>query len=95
MATVLGVVLFVARVVSLLVAFSITVTSYRAYRRTGDATFRYTMVGFALLTVGVGVESFLIRVVSLPIVEVHTIESVLFAVGLAVLYVSLNGRPGG
>jgi len=87
--------LLVVRGVSLLVALSITVTSYRAYRRTGERTFGFTFAGFVLLTLGVGIESFLLRALRRPILEVHTIESILFALGFILLYLSFSGSPEG
>lgn len=87
--------LLVVRGVSLLVALSITVTSFRAYRRTGERTFGFTFVGFVLLTLGVGIESFLLRTLRLSILEVHTIESILFALGFVMLYLSFSGSAEG
>lgn len=87
--------LLVVRGASLLVALSITVTSYRAYRRTGERTFGFTFAGFVLLTLGVGIESFLLRALRRPILEVHTIESILFALGFLLLYLSFSGSAEG
>jgi hypothetical protein len=87
-------VLFLSRLVAVLLALSITATSYRAYRRTGDQTFQFTMVGFGLLSLGLGIESFLLRTVPLSLTEIHTVESLAFAVGFVVLYLSINGRSG-
>lgn len=87
-----GLVLLVARLVAVLGALSITATSYRAYRRTGEATFGYSMAGFACLSLGLGVESFLLRAAPLALPEVHAVESSVFAVGFVVLFFSLR-RP--
>lgn len=91
MVALISLVLLAARLVGVVVAVAITVTSYRAYRRTGERTFQYTMAGFACLGFGLVVESYLIGRVPLTLREIHTIESVVFAVGLAILYVSLTG----
>lgn len=90
---VVALVLAVARTVAILVALSITATSYRAYRRTGEDTFRYTTWGFVCLSLGLGVESLLLRRVPMTLTEIHTVESVVFAVGFVILYFSLRGPP--
>jgi len=87
-------VLLVARLFGVVAATAITVTSYRAYRRTGERTFQYTMVGFACLGLGLVVESYLLGRVPLTLREIHAVESVVFAVGFIVLYVSMTGRTG-
>jgi len=87
------VLLIVVRLVAVLIAVSISATSFRAYRRTGRRTFAYTMAGFGTLALGLGIESFLLRAVPMTLAEIHTIESLVFALGFIVLYVSLHGQP--
>jgi hypothetical protein len=82
--------LVIFRLVGLIFAVAITITSVRAYRRTGERTFQYSMVGFACLGIGLFIESFLFRFVSLDLVTVHAIESFVFALGFAVLYLSMT-----
>ncbi|MFB6092145.1 MAG: hypothetical protein ABEK02_03945 [Haloquadratum sp.] len=84
-------VLLGVRAVAFLVAVWITLTSYRAYARTDDRTFLVSTAGFAFVCLGLGVESFLLRAVTMGITTVHTIESVLFAVGLLLVSESLTG----
>lgn len=74
-------------------ALSITATSYRAYRRTGDQTFQYTMVGFSMLVVGLGLGlgSYQVYSVPLTLTEIQIVQSLVFAAGFVVLYLSLNG----
>ncbi|WP_338742186.1 DUF7521 family protein [Haloplanus salilacus] len=86
-------ILLLSRIVAVLLSLSITATSYRAYRRTAEETFQYTMIGFAILGAGLGIESFLLRVVPLTLSEIHAIESFVFMLGFVVLYLSINGRP--
>lgn len=82
--------LVIFRLVGLFFAVAITVTSLRAYRRTGERTFQYSMLGFACLGVGLFIESFLFQIVSLDLENVHAIESFVFALGFAVLYLSMT-----
>lgn len=88
---VITLVLVASRLVAILVAVSITVTSYRAYHRTSQKTFLYSMCGFACLSLGLGIESFLLRSVPLTLTKIHTIESLVFAVGFVILFFSLRG----
>lgn len=87
-------VLLLSRLIAVLLALSITATSYRAYRRTGDQTFQFTMIGFGLLSLGLGIESFLLRTVPLSLTEIHAVESLVFAVGFVLLYLSINSQSG-
>ncbi|WP_302082474.1 DUF7521 family protein [Salinibaculum rarum] len=87
-------VLVAARLVGVLAAVAITITSYRAYRRTGERTFQYTMAGFACLGVGLIVESYLLGTVTLTLTEIHAIESLVFAVGFVILYASIAPQTG-
>lgn len=85
-------VLVAARVLGVLCALSITATSYRAYRGTSEETFLFATGGFACLSLGLGVESVLLRATHLGLREIHTVESAVFAVGFVILLYSLRGR---
>ncbi|MFB6069441.1 MAG: hypothetical protein ABEJ76_00340 [Halanaeroarchaeum sp.] len=87
----LPILLVLGRAVGILLAVSITVTSARAYRRTERPAHLYSVVGFGLLGAGLALESVLLETVALPITTVHSIESVVFALGFVALHVSLNG----
>lgn len=80
------------RLIALGVAAWLTITAYRAYLRTGQPAFGYTTAGFALLGFGVLVESLLWQLGSLTLPEIHTLESVVFALGFLVLGRSFVGR---
>ncbi|MEF8977782.1 MAG: hypothetical protein V5A39_02770 [Haloarculaceae archaeon] len=84
-------VLVLSRVIAIALALSITATSYRAYRRTGDQTFQYTVVGFAMLVLGLGLESYQLYRVPMALGEIHLVQSSAFAIGFVVLYLSING----
>lgn len=86
----------VSQVVALAFALSITATSYRTYRRTGDRAFRYTVAGFGMLVLGLGLGlgSSLLYSVSIPLTELHIVQSAVFAIGFVVLYHSINGCRG-
>lgn len=72
------------------VAGAITVISFRAYRRTKSRTYRFAFIGFLHLLGGLASEAILFRYGSLPISLVHTIETLLFLIGFAALYLSLK-----
>ncbi|MEF8778716.1 MAG: hypothetical protein V5A36_07380 [Natronomonas sp.] len=86
-------ILIVSRVVAVTFAFSITATSYRAYRRTGDRTFQLTMLGFAMLVIGLGIGlgTHLFYSVPMTLTEIHIVQSSVFALGFLILYLSLTG----
>ena len=95
MVTSTSLILIASRLVGVLAALAITITSYRAYRRTGERTFQYTMAGFACLGVGLVVESYLLGTVRLTLTEIHAIESVVFAIGFLILYASIAPQTRG
>jgi hypothetical protein len=92
MVTTPGSLMIVFETVAVVLATSITALSYRAYRRTGSAMYRDSLVGFVLLTAGVVFEAFAFRLVDWGFAWIHTIESFLFALGFGALYLSLR-RP--
>lgn len=87
-------ILLASRLVGVLAAIAITITSYRAYLRTGERTFQYTMAGFACLGFGLVVESYLLGTVPLTLTEIHAIESIVFAIGFVILYASIAPQTG-
>jgi hypothetical protein len=84
-------ILVLFRVIAIALALSITATSYRAYRRTGDQAFQYTTAGFAMLVFGLGFESYRLYRAPMTVGEIHLVPSSAFAIGFAVLYLSING----
>lgn len=85
-----------SNLVVLLFGGGMTVLSVLAYRRSGTRSFRGAAVGFGLITAGALVEAayqiLLRRSYELPgreLLVLQTVEGVLIALGLAVLFYSL------
>lgn len=83
--------LAVVRVLLLLLGVATTAISYRAYRRQRTRYLRDATIGFGLITLGVLLEGFLFQLTSLTLTQVHIVESLALAVGLAVLLRSFLG----
>lgn len=62
-----------------------TTISFRAYRRERIRYLRDATVGFGFITLGVLVEGLLFQFTPLTLTQVHVVESLAFAIGLAVL----------
>lgn len=73
------------RTVVLVLGLSIAALSYRAYRRTGSRYLRNASIGFAIVAFGVFFEGVLFELLALELVTVHTINSIVIAVGFGVL----------
>lgn len=81
-------VLIGVRVLLLGLGVATTAISFRAYRRNRTDYLRNATVGFAFVTFGVLVEGFLYQFTTLTLTQVHIVESVALACGLAVLLLS-------
>lgn len=94
-----------ANLLVLLIGTGLTLLSSQAYRRLGKQSLAYATAGFALITVGAVVDAiydFGLRGVGNPggiydvsareLLLLHAGQSVLLAVGLAILFVSLQRR---
>lgn len=77
--------LAVVRGLLLLLGIATTAISYRAYRRQRTRYLRDATVGFGLITLGVLLEGFLFQLTGLTLTQVHIVESLALAGGLAVL----------
>lgn len=82
-------VLAIARTVVLVLGLSIAYLSYRAYQRTNLPYLRNAAIGFAVVAFGVFLEGILYELVGWDLVTVHIIESVIVAIGFAILLISL------
>lgn len=76
---------------------SLTVLSYRTYRRMGKASLRYVTIGFALITTSTIAETGYVpalatggSVTDPQLLTAYTIESLLIGFGLACIYYGLK-----
>jgi uncharacterized membrane protein YccF (DUF307 family) len=75
---------------------SLTVLSYRAYKRMGKASLLYVTLGFALITASTIAELVYIpvlvdgRSITNPSLTAYTVESLLIGFGLASIYYGLK-----
>ena len=83
-------VLTALRLVVLGLGAAITFTSYRAYRRTNVAYLRTAAIGFGIVTVGVFIEGVFVVLLDVSITNAHIVESVIIALGFAVLLYSFQ-----
>lgn len=90
MVTPIEIVVIVLDILAMGVAAGITIISFRAYRRTKSRTYRFAFIGFLHLLAGLASEAILFRIGTFPISLVHTIETLLFLIGFAALYLSLK-----
>lgn len=84
-----SVLLALAKSLTLLFGGTITLLSYRAYRRTRSAPLRALTVGIGLVTGGAFLGGLLHQVVGIPLRLSVSVQSVFTAVGFAVLTYSL------
>lgn len=82
-------ILAVTRTIVLVLGLSIAFLSYRAYRRTRLTYLRNAAIGFAVVSLGVFLEGILYEVLRWDLVTVHIIESLIVAIGFAILLISL------
>lgn len=83
------VVLVAAKTATLVFGGALTVLSYKAYRRTGSPALRALALGIGLLMAGAIVGGLLHQVVGLGLEESVSVQSVVTAVGFAVMTYSL------
>ncbi|MFB6360943.1 MAG: hypothetical protein ABEH59_06420 [Halobacteriales archaeon] len=82
--------LVAARLAVLSLALSVTVVSYRAYRRTQTRYLRTAAIGFGVIAIGVFLEGLLFEALELNLALVHIVESVAIGVGFLILLRSLR-----
>ncbi len=85
-----NIILAFSRTLLLILGFILTFTSFRAYLRTEAIYLRDSTIGFGIITIGVFIEGILFEVGSFSLVFVHIIESLVIALGLIVLLISLK-----
>lgn len=73
----------------LLLGLSIAYLRYRAYRRTRLTDLGNAAIRFAVVSFGIVLEGILFEVLRWDLVPVHIIESLIVAIGLAILLISL------
>lgn len=76
------------RTLVLVLGLAIAIVSYRAYRRTGTPYLRDVSIGFAIVAIGVFSEGVLFELFDWDLVDVHIIESLLVALGFAIILYS-------
>lgn len=84
----------VVKTMILLLGSGITYIAYRAYRRTGTPSLRVLGIGFGVITFGMLLAGIAHQVLSVPLEVGVLINSVLVAVGLAIVMYSLYFERG-
>ena len=82
-------ILALTRTLVLFLGLSISYLSYRAYQRTKQPYLRNAAIGFAVVAFGVFLEGVLFELLGVDLITVHIIESVVVAVGFAIILYSL------
>ncbi|MFW6448549.1 MAG: DUF7521 family protein [Halobacteriota archaeon] len=80
------------KTVILLIGGFVTVTAYRAYRRTSDRALLFLAIGFGLVTLGTFLAGAVYHL-GLTLAEGILIESLLVLLGFAIIAYSLYYRP--
>lgn len=68
--------------------------SARAYRRDRSRSMLAMSLGFAVIVVGSVIEEVFLEVLQYQLVEAHTLENLVVAVGLMILVYSIYGARG-
>lgn len=84
------IVLAIVKTLILVTGSVVTYLSYKAYRRTGDASLRALAAGFGLITLGTALAGLTFEVLQLSLGIGILIESVLVLAGLLVIMYSLR-----
>jgi uncharacterized membrane-anchored protein len=84
-----------AKVVVLVLGGLITHLAYRAYSRTGTPELRWFSVGFGIITLGALIGGLLDIVLGVRLATGVFVESILLALGFAVLAHALYARANG
>lgn len=84
-----GTAIVVVKTVILLLGSGITYIAYKAYRGTGRASLRVLAVGFGVITLGALLAGIAHQVLSVSLEMGFLINSILVAVGLAIVLYSL------
>lgn len=92
--------LVIAKLVTMALGFLIAHQAYRGYSAHGSKPMFYVAVGFIFISVGAVIEGILFEVVGLEIYVAGTAQTMIVAIGMAVILYSLYGNmddtnPGG
>ncbi len=90
--TPLHAILMIFKTVSFLIGMYIALLSYRSYVKKSDASILYLGAGFAVISFGVIIEGILYEVLLLDLTTAHTIQSIMFTIGMILIYLSLRAR---
>lgn len=81
-------ILAAVRILVMVLGLAIAIVSYQAYRRTGAPYLRDVSIGFTVVALGVFSEGVLFELFGWELVTVHIIESILVALGFAIILYS-------
>lgn len=84
----------VVKTVILLLGSGITYIAYRAYRRTGTPSLRLLSIGFGIITLGALLAGIAHQILSVSLELGILINSILVAIGLAIIMYSLYLERG-
>ncbi len=86
-------------IITLIFGSILSILSYRVYRQRGNQSFKVATVGFVTVTVGTIVEAMYelgirrsFELTGRELITLHTIESLLLAIGLGLLFYSIIQR---
>lgn len=89
-----GTAIIAVKTVILLLGSGITYIAYKAYRRTGTPSLRVLGIGFGVITFGALLAGIAHQILSVPLETGILINSVLVAIGLAIIMYSLYLERG-
>jgi len=88
--TVLHVVLFIFKTVAFIIGMYIALLSYRSYIKKADRSMLFLGAGFAVISLAVIIEGIIFEVLLWNLELAHTIQSILFTIGMILIYLSLR-----
>ncbi|WP_042665964.1 hypothetical protein [Haloferax sp. ATB1] len=85
--------LVIAKLITMLLGFSIAYQAYRGYRRNDSQPMFYVAVGFVFISFGAVIEGILFDVLGLSLFDAGTVATIIVAIGmLSVLYALYGGN---
>ncbi len=90
--SIMHVILMIFKIISFLIGLYIALLSYRSYVKKPDTSILYLGIGFAIISFAVIIEGIIYEVLLQSLVTAHTIQSIMFTVGMVFIYISLRSK---
>jgi len=88
--TILHVVVFTFKIIGFVISMYIALLSYRSYIKKADRSMLFLGAGFAVVSFAIIIEGIIYEVLLLSLEIAHTLQNVLFTIGMILIYLSLR-----